>query len=79
MTRKQKILHYLQFSYIIMSCQDITDKIIKEEKLTGNVAKYLSGSISSILAKLVKDGVLKYAEGKGPRGGHLYQKNLNLK
>jgi hypothetical protein len=58
-----------------MSCQEITDRIIKDDKLDGSVAHYLSGSVTTILAKLVKEGKLKYAEGTGPRGGHLYQLN----
>lgn len=76
MTRKNKILTYLKQG-VKMSCQEICEKIIKEDKLTGNVAHYLSGSVSSILRKMVKEEVLKYAEGKGPRGGHLYQLNEN--
>lgn len=75
MTRKEMILRYLKNPHAVLSCQDICKKIIKRQKLAGNVAKYLSGSISSVLAKLVKEGILKYAKGSGPRGGHLYQKN----
>lgn len=75
MTRKQIILKYLKNPKTVLSCKEICDKIIKEEKIFGTtVAHYLSGSVSTILAKLVKEGVLKYAEGTGPMGGHLYQK-----
>lgn len=55
------------------SCSDITKHLIKKDKLTGTVAYYLSGSVTTILAKLVKDGFLKYAKEKTSRGGHLYQ------
>ncbi len=58
-----------------LSCTQITKAIIKKEKLNGNVALYLSGSMSSKLANLVKKGVLRYAEGKGEKGGHLYEIN----
>lgn len=75
MTRKLTIFLYLSKPGTIMSCQEITKKIIKDENLKGNVAHYLSGSVSSILAKLVKDGILKYADGKSLRSGHLYQLN----
>lgn len=59
------------------SCQQITNKIIKKQKLTGSIAHYLSGSITTILAGLVKKGTLKYADTKTTRGGHLYQLDLN--
>lgn len=57
------------------SCSEITKMIIEKDKLTGSVAHYLSGSVSSILAKLVKGTLLKYAEEKTVRGGYLYQYN----
>lgn len=61
-----------------MTCGEVCKRIIEDEKLEGNTARYLSGSISSILRKLVAEGVLEYAEDlKGPKGGHVYQlKNL---
>lgn len=58
-----------------LSCQQISKAIIKKEGLTDNKALYLSGSISSKLANLVKKGVLRYAEDKGEKGGHLYELN----
>lgn len=58
-----------------LSCIQISKAIIKKEKLTGNKALYLSGSMSSKLANLVKKGVLVYAEGKSEKGGHLYKLN----
>jgi hypothetical protein len=76
-TRKELIILLLHGGEIKMTCGAIVKKIIAIEGLTGSVAHYLSGSISSILNKLVKEDVLKYAEGKGPRGGHIYQLNRN--
>lgn len=58
-----------------MSCQQITKAIIKKENLTGSKALYLPASISSKLANLVKKGVLRYAESKSEKGGHLYEIN----
>lgn len=59
------------------SCQEITNKIIKWQKLEGSVAHYLSGSVTTILAALVKKGTLKYDDKKTPRGGHLYRVNMD--
>lgn len=73
LSRRETILHLLKKPEKKMSCQQICKYIIKKESLTDNVARYLSGSISSKLAKLVKDGVLKYADEKSIKGGHLYQ------
>lgn len=58
---------------VAYSCQEITKVFIESEQLTGNKAHYLSGSISSILAKLVEEGTLEYAPGRTKKGGHLYQ------
>lgn len=58
-----------------LSCQQISKAIIKKEKLTGNTALYLSGSMSSKLANLVKKGTLIYADGEAEKGGHLYRIN----
>lgn len=77
LTRKQLILQLLKKHDTKLSCQQICKSIIASQKLTGNVAHYLSGSISSILNKLVKDGELQYAEGTAVRGGYLYQKKWN--
>lgn len=75
MTRKDRILKYLKNPRLSLSCQEICSKIIYDESLEGNKARYLSGGVSSILAKLVKEGVLKYSTLLGPRGGHMYQLN----
>jgi hypothetical protein len=57
-----------------MTCQQICERIIEEEQLSGNVRRYLSGSISSKLRKLVREGVLSYhPERTGARGGHVYR------
>lgn len=71
-SRRIRILEMLEYKKL--SCQDITKRLIAEDNLTGSVAHYLSGSISSILNKLVKQGILKYATEKGPRGGYIYEK-----
>lgn len=73
-TRREMILALLEKHTNKLSCQEICKTIIKKQNLTGNVAHYLSGSVSSILNKLVKDGELKYADGTAVRGGHLYQR-----
>ena len=75
MTRKERIVNvFFKSKRSKWTCQQVTNAIIALEELTGNKAKYLSGGISSILAKLVKQGILKYAEGQGPKGGHIYQR-----
>lgn len=76
LSRKERILKMLSNPKTKLTCQQITNRFIKQDDLTGNVAKYLSGSISSILAKLVKTGELKYADKKTDRGGHIYQKGV---
>lgn len=78
MTRKERILKMLKRPGTKLTCQAICKKIIKAEKLdeSSSVAHYLSGSISSILAKMVKEKVLRYAEEEGPRRGHIYELNL---
>jgi len=74
LSRREKILVIFATHWgTKFSCQQITKKLIRSEKLTGSVAHYLSGSVTTILAKLVKDKFLKYAKEKTPRGGHLYQ------
>lgn len=73
MTRREKILNMFSHPMAKFSCQQITNNIITEEKLTGNSAKYLSGSISSILRKMVLKNVLEYCDFTTNRGGHFYQ------
>lgn len=75
-TRKHLILDYLVQELPKnpkgIGCTELTKFIIKRNMLKGNIAYYLSGSVSSILAKLVKEGILKYSKHRSPRGGHLY-------
>ena len=77
LSRRETILYFLRKRGTALTCQQITNKIIKREKLDGNVARYLSGSISSKLAKLVKDGLI-YVEDSatGLRGGKVYMKEF---
>lgn len=75
MTIKDQILKMLRNPRSKKTCAQITKKIVTDNNLTGSVAHYKSGSVSSILNKLVKDGALKYAEETGPKGGHVYQRN----
>lgn len=73
-SRKERILLMLNNPTVNMTCGEICKRIVEEEKLTGNIARYLSGSISSILSQLVHKGVLEYNQNsKGPKGGHVYQ------
>lgn len=74
MTRREKILDLLKLPHSHMTCGEICSFIVTDEGLSGNVAKYLSGSISSILRKMVDKGELHYSQIKGPRGGYRYQK-----
>lgn len=74
MTRKQKILKLLSRPHSHMTCGEICSFLIKDDNLSGNIAKYLSGSISSTLRKMVDKGELEYSQFTGPRGGHRYQK-----
>lgn len=73
-SRKDMILDMFKAPGVQMSCMEICKNIIKAQKLEGSVAHYLSGSISSILNKLVKEGVLQYATEKSVRGGYMYEK-----
>lgn len=72
MTRKEKCIELISKSKLPISCANICFEIILSEQLCGNTAKYLSGSISSILAKLVKEGRIGISIHKGPRGGMRY-------
>lgn len=78
MTRKERILRYLKNPETVLSCQEISVKIIKAEKLTGSVKHYISGPVSTVLAKMVKDKILQYADGTTERGGHLYQLDTRI-
>lgn len=79
-SRREYILQLLNHNNkFTFTCQDICKLIIFKENLIGNKAKYLSGSVSSILNKMVKDNVLKYSSIKtGPRGGYVYELKSKL-
>lgn len=72
LTRREVILKMLKNS-ASLSCQEITNEIIKKEKLTDNKAYYLSGSISSLLRRMVLRGEIRYSKSKTKRGGHEYE------
>lgn len=77
MTRKERIKRILKRSTVGLTCAEITKRVAKAEKLddNSNVRRYLSGSVSSILKKLVDDpdGVVLVLDTiKGPRGGKVY-------
>lgn len=74
MTRKETILEMFTDETTELSCNQIVKIIIAKENLVGNKAKYLSGSISSILNKLVKQYILGYSSNKTFRGGYKYKK-----
>lgn len=67
---------FAEHPYDSISCVELTKKLIEEFKLTGNIAHYKAGSISSLLRKLVQQNHLKYA-GETKRGGHLYKLNID--
>lgn len=73
MTYKQQIMFYINASNVALSCAEICKKIIDANKTEGNKAHYLSGSISSILKKLITSGDIEYAKEKSVRGGSKYQ------
>lgn len=77
MTWKQRVLHLLYSTNNEMSCQEITKTFINADKISGNKARYLSGSISSLLNKLVKNNKVLYSENKTSRGGYLYKFNYD--
>lgn len=73
-TRHTQILRMLN-QRSPLSCAFITSIVAVNEKMEpgSNKRRYLSGSVSSTLAKMVKDNILEYAKTKTARGGHLYQ------
>jgi hypothetical protein len=71
-TNREKILRCLTAG-AKMSCAQICNSIAIRD-LYGTHALYLSASISSDLRKMVRDGVLKYSDSYGPRGGWVYEK-----
>lgn len=75
MTRKEFVLNLLreEENEKGLSCQKIVEALIIEEELTEDRIMYLSGSVSSMLRKMVKQRELKYSEETTKRGGHIYQ------
>ena len=74
MSRKQRILRMFNKPDKELTCAQITNYFIKKDKLTGNIAHYLSASISTILRKLVLAGILTYSARITKRKGHIYLK-----
>jgi hypothetical protein len=77
MSRREKIidLFFKAKPETEFSCDQIVKQFIEDKEPTSSQHgyHYFSGSISSILNKLVKDNVLRYSNNKTKRGGHLYQ------
>lgn len=70
-TNKALILEMLKEGDAL-TCAEITKIVIEQKYVTPQ--PYLSGSISSTLAKMIKDEILEYAPDlEGPKGGHVYQ------
>lgn len=79
MTRKAFILDLLskEENREGLSCQKIVEALIIEEELTEDRIMYLSGSVSSLLRKLViQEELLKYSDKVTTRKGHIYQLNI---
>ena len=73
MTIKSFIIHYL--SMLSTFNRGATCNMIAYEysKVTGNTSKYLNGSISSVLKKLVNNKKVRiHSSQKGPKGGNVY-------
>lgn len=71
-TRKQMIIHIVS-SNGELSCAEICVRLIAYGYVSEGSKQYLSGSVSSILAKLVKENILEYSFKKSIRGGHIYK------
>lgn len=77
-TRREAILnHFEENPNAELSCTEVSKIVIKRLNVPHNKQHYLSGSISSLLRKLViRENKLKYSENKTDRGGHLYKLNI---
>lgn len=73
-TRKQIILSFLAASPTFRSCAEITKHVALTEGLVPgtNVYTYLSGSVSSKLAAMVKKGEIRLSNLTTARGGNQY-------
>jgi hypothetical protein len=74
-TRRELIISILKSIKKPLSCAQITLQIAVMEDIEPhtNQMYYLSGSVSSQLARMIKAGELEYAPGKAIKGGHLYR------
>lgn len=87
-SRRERIISFLSLDEHRhgLSCNDLCKKLEEQElealdesardRYRGSVSKYMNGSVSSTLRKLVKDGFLAYhPQAKSIRGGHIYVTN----
>lgn len=75
MTRREFILKIMSDSpFSTFTCGELCDRIIMAEQINrnSNQARYLSGSISSLLVKMCNDKQIKIVSHAGPRGGKCY-------
>lgn len=70
MTRKEQILQLFADAEVKLSCKQVSDKLVVPD----DKRQYLSGSVTTILKKLVEAGKLAYAATKTAKGGNIYQK-----
>lgn len=84
MTRRDKIIEMFTASpfgaNVELSCNDIVKTFIANQEPTSSNHgyRYLSGSISSVLKKLVDEGTLMYSTNTTPRGGYLYKLKTDI-
>lgn len=75
-TRRERVLALLATREHFKSCKWLTQRIARMEKIHTytNQRKYLSGSVSSLLARMVKAGEIEVDPiMKGSRGGKCYK------
>jgi predicted transcriptional regulator len=74
-TYRATILQILQNPRTQITCGEICKRLIKRLDIATWKHQYISASISSILHKLVDEGLVEYSTTKkGPKGGYVYQK-----
>lgn len=73
MTRRELILDILSQTDHPITCAEICQWIEVKENLTASIRMYLSGSVSSLLRKMVIKNQIKIASLKGPKGGQTYK------
>lgn len=74
MTRKEYLLKVFKTTNLTYTCTALCKMIIRRENIEDTRARYLSGSISSILRKLYLNGLIDRVESYGPKGGYGYKK-----